>query len=60
MTIELENVGIRPVKGGYIVTVNTIEEYEDDEGEKHSDWNSEEFVALTEEDALTIVKDNLT
>lgn len=60
MAVELQSIGVRPVKGGYIVSVNTIDKYEDEEGEKHSDWNDEELVALTKEDALKIVSDNLT
>lgn len=59
MAVELENISIRPVKGGYIIGVSTRDEYVDDEGERHSDWNNDEIVALTKEAALKIVSDNL-
>lgn len=60
MAIELESISVRPVKGGYIVSVHTIDRYEDDEGEKHQDWKSEDIVALTKEDVSKLVSDNLS
>lgn len=59
MAKELESVSVRPVSGGYIVSVNTKEEYEDEESERHTDWETEESVALSKEDAIKIVSSTL-
>jgi len=59
MAIEVESISVRPVKGGFIVSVSTEEKYVDDGGEKHEVWDSEDIVALTKDAALAIISERL-